>query len=223
MCVKLLTKSPNYSLLLISTNNPFFRYDRRCSTKIPLLFLKYKLVEAASLNSAINICMRKKSPDEQALTVSDVLNDENLERMVEYDEAFKFLKTIRSSPTFWQQKQRELMSMIRQLGCLTFFLTLSAAETKWAELLKILKQILDDVKLSVEEVVEFQWSERAGLIRRDPVTCARYFDHRSKELLKALRSELSPLAKLTDYYFSAKRVTTCALGYFTFALLCNFG
>ena len=145
--------------------------------------------------------MRKsKSTDEQALTVSDVLNDESLEKKVEDDEAFKFLKKVRSSPAFWQQKQRELMSMIRQLGCPTFFLTLSAAETKWTELLRILKQILDDVKLSVEEVLEFQWSERADLIRRDPVTCARYFDHRSKELFKVLRSEVSPLGKLTDYY-----------------------
>ena len=159
-----------------------------------LLFLKYKLVETASLNSAINICLRKtKSADGQAVTVSDVLNDDNLERMVEDDEAFKFLKQVRSTPAFWQQKQRELMSMIRQLGCPTFFLTLSAAETKWLELLRTLKQILDDVKLSVEEVLEFQWSERADLIRRDPVTCARYFDHRSKELFKVLRSEVSPL------------------------------
>ena len=54
--------------------------------------------------------------------------------------------------------------------------------------------------MSVEEVLEFQWSERADLIRRDPVTCARYFDHRSKELFKVLRSEVSPLGKLTDYY-----------------------
>ena len=45
-------------------------------------------METASLNSAISICMRKtKSTGEQALTVSDVLNDENLERMVEDDEA----------------------------------------------------------------------------------------------------------------------------------------
>ena len=72
--------------------------------------------------------MRKtKSTDGQAITVSDVLNDDNLERMVEDDEAFKFLKTVRSTPALWQQKQRELMSLIRYLGSPTFFLTLSAA------------------------------------------------------------------------------------------------
>ena len=118
--------------------------------------------------------------------------------MIAHDDAFKFLKTIRSSPAFWQQKQKELMSMIRQLGCPTFFLTLSAAETKWPELLRILKEILDDVKLPTDAVLELQWNERAELIRRDPVTCARYFDHRSKELFRVLRSEVCPLGKLTD-------------------------
>ena len=79
----------------------------RKGTNIPLLFLKYKLVETTSLNSAINICMRKtKYTGGQAMTVSDVLNDDNLERMVEDDEAFKFLKTVRSTPAFWQQKQK---------------------------------------------------------------------------------------------------------------------
>ena len=42
--------------------------------------------------------MRKiKSSDGQAITVSDVLNDDNMERMVEDVEAFKFLKQVRST------------------------------------------------------------------------------------------------------------------------------
>ena len=121
-----------------------------------------------------------KSGSGRPPTVSDVLDDDNLEKLIEKDEAFKFLKTIRSTPAFWQQKQKELMGMMRQLGCPTFFLTLSAAETKWPELLHILKEILDGDKLSDDEIIELQWSERADLIRRDPVTCARYFDHRAK-------------------------------------------
>ncbi len=112
-----------------------------------MLFLKYKLVETASLNNAINICLRKtKCQDGPPLTVADILNNENMEKMKESDEAFRFLKTVRATPSFWQQKQKELMSTIRQLGCPTFFLTLSAAETKWSELLRILKQILDGVE-----------------------------------------------------------------------------
>ena len=125
---------------------PFYRYDRRCRTNIPLLFLKYKLVESACSSSAINICLRKASyRDGQAVTVSDILNDVSLDKMIAHDDAFQILKDYPASPALWQQKQKELMSMIRQLGCSTFFLTLSAAETKWPELLRILKEILDDL------------------------------------------------------------------------------
>ena len=171
----------------------FSRYDRRCSTNIPSLFFKCKLVETDCINSSINICMRQtKSGKTKPPTVSIVLNDDNMEMMIENDYAFKFLKTIRSTPAFWQQKQKELMSMMRQLGCPTFFLTLSAAETMWLELLKILKDILDGVKFSDDDIIDLQWSERADLIRRDPVTCARYFDHRSREFFKVLKTKVYP-------------------------------
>ena len=48
------------------------------------------------------------------------------------------------------------MSIIRQLGCPTFFQTLLAAETKLPEFLRILKEILDDVKLPTDAVLELQ-------------------------------------------------------------------
>ncbi|CAF4631979.1 unnamed protein product [Rotaria magnacalcarata] len=40
-------------------------------------------------------------------------------------------------------KKKELLAMFRQLGCPTIFLTLSAAETKWSELIVILTQVLE--------------------------------------------------------------------------------
>ena len=170
------------------TLHPSNRYDRRCSTNIPLLFLKYKLVETSTLNNAINICVSKTSYKAgQTVTVSDILNDEMLDNMITHDDAFKFLMTNRCSPAFWQQKQKELISMIRQLGCPTFFLTSSAAETKYPELLHILRGIVDDDKLSIDGIIKLQRNERAEFIRRDPVICARYFEHRSKELFRVLR------------------------------------
>ena len=94
-------------VLRIWTFLPSYRYDRMCSTNIPLVFLKYKLLESASLNSAINICLGKASyQDGQTVTVPDILNDERLDKMIAHDDAFKFLKTIRSSPAFWQQKKK---------------------------------------------------------------------------------------------------------------------
>jgi hypothetical protein len=44
-------------------------------------------------------------------------------------------KNLRSSPSYWKEKTKKVLAMVRQLGKCTFFITLSAAETKWKELL----------------------------------------------------------------------------------------
>ena len=57
------------------------------------------------------------------------------------------------------------------------------------------------IKLSVEEVLEFQWSEIADLMRRDPITCSRYFDHCSKELFNARLRTLRSTRRFVDIVF----------------------
>ena len=41
--------------------------------------------------------------------------------------------------------------MNRQLGCATIFLTLSAAETKWSELIVVLANVLENKVITLEE------------------------------------------------------------------------
>ncbi|RWS10742.1 uncharacterized protein B4U79_00026 [Dinothrombium tinctorium] len=89
----------------------------------------------------------------------------------------------RSSPSFWERKKKEVFAMIRQLGHPTLFMTFSAAETKWPELIIILSKILDEKILDERQAIEHPFQEKARLIRSDPVTCARYFDHRFRNLL----------------------------------------
>ena len=55
------------------------------------MFFKYKLVETDCINSSINICMRQtKSGKRKLPTVSEVLNDDNMEMMITNDYAIKF-------------------------------------------------------------------------------------------------------------------------------------
>jgi hypothetical protein len=60
--------------------------------------------------------------------------------------------------------------------------TVSAGETRWTELLIILKVTVD--KMYNFDVSDMEFSEKARLISSDPVTCASYFNHRFKELMK---------------------------------------
>ena len=51
--------------------------------------------------------------------------------------------------------------MIRQLGCPTLFLTLSAAETKWSELIVILTQLLENKVITLEEAENMNYEKNA--------------------------------------------------------------
>ena len=165
------------------------------------MFLKYKHLEDYHLNNAVNVCLRKgKGAIGKSITVSDVLNEDNLQGIIDRNEGFQFMKKFRPTPAFWEQKKKELMAMVRQFGCPTFFLTLSTAETQWPELLNILSNLIDGKELTEKHIVELEWHKKADLIRKDPVTCAGYFDYRSRKLWKILRSKVSPLGVLSDYY-----------------------
>lgn len=62
-----------------------------------------------------------------------MLDKNFFERCVQHDLAF--LRGIRNSIYYWVQRKQDTFAMIRQLGKLTVFLTLSASELHWPHLL----------------------------------------------------------------------------------------
>lgn len=92
--------------------------------------------------------------------------------------------------------------MIRQLGIPSLFITLSAAETKWPELIVILKKLLDKEDIIEEQASELPSSEVYRLIQSDAPTCARYFDRRFRFLKATWKPPIGPFGKyeMVDYY-----------------------
>ena len=72
------------------------------------------------------------------MKVKDILNDTERQLLVNHDEGFYIFKTLRNSPVYFDRKMKDAFSMIRQLGFPTLFVSQSAAETKWPELLQAL-------------------------------------------------------------------------------------
>lgn len=99
-------------------------------------------------------------------------------------------------------KKRNVLAMVRQYGVFTMFVTLSAAETHWHELLKILKKTVD--KQDDFYTTELDFEEKARLIRSDPVTCALYFQYRFKQILETWKSEHGPFGKYRLQYMYHK-------------------
>jgi len=104
-----------------------------------------------------------------------------IDSLVQHDDGFHILKGLRSA--HWEAEKKKVIAMTRQFGLPTFFITLSAAESKWNELLVILSLLLDSRDITEEEAAALSCSEKARLIRSDPVTCCRYFDYRFRQLI----------------------------------------
>uniref|UniRef100_A0ABD2W3B8 RNA-directed DNA polymerase n=1 Tax=Trichogramma kaykai TaxID=54128 RepID=A0ABD2W3B8_9HYME len=111
------------------------RKDRRSCIPTRLLFMAKKKLEK-SVYSNMNICLRKLYKNEN-LKAENVLNTKTLHDIYRLDVEYEFLKQVRSSPSYWQEK-KHLFSMIKQLGFPTLFITSSASETKNFDLLQIL-------------------------------------------------------------------------------------
>lgn len=150
----------------------------------------YKKLEMLRLSEQISIFLRQKFSNCSDITVEAMLDDNFIEGLLQHDRAYRFLESFPTSPAYWQREGKEIRAMIRQLGLPSFFITLSAAETKWGQLLKVLKQVIDNEILSIGEAASLPFIEKARLIRSEPVICARYFDHRVRLLLSIIKSRM---------------------------------
>lgn len=140
--------------------------------------------------------MRKCKTEGKKITVGQVLDDTSFDQLVRLNEGYRVLRTLRGSPAYWENAKRDVFAMIRQLGIPTWFCSFLAAETKWVSVLKILHKTLFNKILTDEETGNLTWEEKCDLIRKDPVTCARYFNHRFQVFLShVLKGITHPLGK----------------------------
>jgi hypothetical protein len=157
--------------------------NRRCAAPHKLLHA-FKLSQNHQVANAVSLCLRKKKTSK--VTAGEILGGDSLKNLIDHDDGFRVLKKVRTSPSFWEQKLKNILAMIRQLGIPTLFLTLSAAESKWPELLVMLKWILDKQRITEDQALSLPYEDKASLIRRDPVTCCRYFDYKLRQAFKHL-------------------------------------
>lgn len=173
--------------------------DTIFSTYVPNIFFKLKKLQTLQVKDITTTALRKTNNN--SYTAGQLKSSENINSLLQNDQGFTFLKTLRSSPPYYQNKQKELFAILRQLGLPTFFATFSAAETQWLDLLCILAKKEYKRDISVEETIAMIWMQRCELIQKHPTTCARHFHYRTQIFLNnILKCKNSPLGELQDYY-----------------------
>ncbi|GBM39081.1 ATP-dependent DNA helicase PIF1 [Araneus ventricosus] len=192
------TKPPTYAEIIKSELR---RWDRRGATPQKILYSHQKLLHQKLL-SCISIQLRHKVFDEDQITAKNLTNPDFVHNLQYKNLAFKFMKNIKSSPAHWAQEKSRVCAQIRQFGFPTIFLTLSAAENRWFDLIKHLIFIRDNRILTESEFQTMTTTSKNELISKDPVICALYFEHKVKELWKTFSCKEGPFGnfKITHFY-----------------------
>ena len=142
--------------------------DRRAAMCVENIFFKAKKLQMKSILGQAQVALRKYKGNSRTLNAGSLKQQGTLERLVRFDEGFKFLKTLRGSPPYFEKAKKDLFAMIRQLGAASLFCSFSSAETQWTHVLKILGQLVDNREYT-DEILNFDFEEGCKLIQQDPV------------------------------------------------------
>lgn len=176
--------------------------DRRVATNIPNIFFKLKRLQIKQIKDKVMLAVRKCKTKGKKMTAHEVLSPGFVDNIVKQDDGFRVLRNLRGSPPYWEKAKKDVFAMIRQLGIPTWFCSFSAAETKWFPLLGCLSKLVHGKELNDSELENLTWQDKCHLIKSDPVTCARYFDHKFQIFVShVLKHELKPIGEIVDFFF----------------------
>ena len=125
--------------------------------------------------------------------------DEIVKWFASNGQGFLFMNQIKGTPAYWKKFQRIVLGMVKQLGCPTFFLTLSCADLRWNKLVEIISK-LNSLGPTKENVEGLNYFERCNILNSNAVLLARHFQHRVEIFFKAiLIIRDGPLGKVKYY------------------------
>ncbi|XP_053405183.1 uncharacterized protein LOC128558914 [Mercenaria mercenaria] len=177
-------------------------FDRRAANSVPNIFFKLKKIQMKQVNDKVNLAVRRCQIDGRKITASQARDVNCTEEIVKKDQGYYIFKQLRNSPAYLETKKKDVFAMLRQLGMPTWFLSLSSADTRWSDLLKMLASLNSDVEYTDNDIRNLSWEQKVKLIQKDPVTCSRYFDHRVQQFIKlVLKSTHNPLGVISDYFY----------------------
>ena len=192
--------------------------DRRVATNIPNVFFKLKKVQMKHVLDTVSLAMRRVKG--KHVCAKNVLDDESRANIVRLDEGYYIFRKLRNSPAYLDKRKKDAFAMIRQIGFPSLFISLSAAETKWPELLRAIGQLNDKKTYTDEEISQMDTQKIFSLIRKDSATVVRYFHHRFQTFLyDVLKSKLNPIGNITDYFWRYEFAKRGALHVHWFAYL----
>ena len=129
-------------------------------------------------------------------------SESSVNKLINLGEGFRVFRNLRGSPPYFERCKKYLFAMICQLGNPTWFCSFSAAETRWIHLIKILGRLIDNKDYTDDEIKGMTWQKKSELIQKDPVTCARNFEHMVQLFIhNFIKSSNHPIGEVIDFFY----------------------
>ena len=175
-------------------NQRLLNYTQIFASEADYIFYALSVTQQLKLNSQINIALKKVCGGH--LTAQMLSNNfsETVKSFISKDEAFQFMGNIKGTPAYWKRFLLEVLSMVKQLGLPTFFMTLSCADLRWDELISIIATLRGE-SLSDEEIQNMDFFKRCWHLNLNPVLLARHFQYRVEVFFKVIVVD-GPLGKV---------------------------
>ena len=174
-------------------NQRLLNHDKRFAKDYGFLFVAQQYTERHAIERNISISMKK----------GKFVNGADGGQIVQPNDKFNVLKTVRGTPAYWQTLRYEIFAKLEQLGPFHLFFTLSCAEMRWPEMMAAVLQskghkvefksdpwngqeddiLIDDIPLS-----EFKKtiSNMSSFYQDHIVLITLMFDNRVKAFLKSM-------------------------------------
>lgn len=164
--------------------------DNRWRTNTTYIFWALNMYEQHKLQECISVAVRKSS-------VCDLPQPQSKQFSLDYnviDSSYTFIRQIRGTAGYWKNVFQNLLAKIRTLGPPTWFLTLSANNLQWPDLMSFLQS--DSTSITKGTV------NSAKLVRENPVMVAQHFVKCWKSLFKhvILNGKEGALGEVSDYF-----------------------
>jgi len=121
----------------------------------------------------------KKKLNGRSLKAFEVWNKPNLNKIFKSYWRYCDLEMLCTSPYYLENLFKKLFIMIKQIGPPTCFVTFTFPKRLWDPLIKALNTLHAKNLNLPNKIEDLQSINITKLIHNDPITCARYYDHKT--------------------------------------------
>ena len=122
-----------------------------------------------------------------------------------YNRTYEVFKNMRGTAMYYQKAKKNVLSMLRQFGCPTAFITLSCAEYDWPSLLKEIVETVERRKVTEEYIESLSVSRKNQLITDNVVQSTIHFQKRMDKIFTLMKGNFFHWATKTyhicDYFY----------------------